>query len=284
MFKGIDDYNGTGQVDYAKVKADGINFVMVKCSEGTTIQDKRLSENLTNAAKAGVHTGVYHYMHATTPKEVKQEADYLLSTIRGCKFEYPAALDVEAPELQKLGKSKLTDLVVQFLDLIRTGGYYPMLYTSLNWTRNFIDMSRINYDLWLAQYYSTCTYGKPVGIWQYSEAGQVNGVGRNVDVNISYKDYPTIIRALGLNLYPKRPFKLDTRSTPVAVGHLYQVLSSQKPDSVDITGRDRITASAPYLDRKGRGWMIDIIGQSAGCAHITVVVGKQTAQCNFTVK
>ena len=52
------------------------------------------------------------------------------------------------------------------------------------------------------------TFNKPYGMWQYTWNAQINGITGRVDENISYKDYPTIIRNAGLNhleLEPEPP-------------------------------------------------------------------------------
>ena len=49
------------------------------------------------------------------------------------------------------------------------------------------------YDKWLAQWTKSPTYNKSFGIWQYSSKGSLPGINGNVDLNISYKDYPSII-------------------------------------------------------------------------------------------
>ena len=38
-------------------------------------------------------------------------------------------------------------------------------------------------------------------MWQRSDTGCVNGIIGNVDLDVSYKDYPTIIKKKGLNGY-----------------------------------------------------------------------------------
>jgi lysozyme len=45
------------------------------------------------------------------------------------------------------------------------------------------------------------TYSGAYGIWQYSSSGRVNGINGNVDMDISYQDYPSIIKAGGFNGY-----------------------------------------------------------------------------------
>lgn len=41
------------------------------------------------------------------------------------------------------------------------------------------------------------------GMWQKSETGRVNGINGNVDLNVCYQDFPTTIKALGKNGFPK---------------------------------------------------------------------------------
>ena len=36
-------------------------------------------------------------------------------------------------------------------------------------------------------------------MWQYTSSGSVSGISGNVDMNIAYYDYPSIIKAAGLN-------------------------------------------------------------------------------------
>ncbi len=48
-------------------------------------------------------------------------------------------------------------------------------------------------------YGAACTCPLPYGIWQYSSTGTLPGIGTNVDLDIAYKNYPSIIRRAGLN-------------------------------------------------------------------------------------
>ena len=40
-------------------------------------------------------------------------------------------------------------------------------------------------------------------MWQYFEKGHVDGINGNVDLDICYKDFPTIIKGKGLNGWDK---------------------------------------------------------------------------------
>ncbi len=87
-----------------------------------------------------------------------------------------------------------------------------MIYCNVNWLENYLYKDELlhKYDLWLAHW----EVDKPkyeCGIWQYSDSGKVSGISGNVDMNISYKDYPSIIKANELN-----GFKQDATQTPSA--------------------------------------------------------------------
>ena len=67
--------------------------------------------------------------------------------------------------------------------------------------------------VWCAQYASKCTYQNPYGIWQYNVAGNaeydiigqksIPGIVGECDMDYCYTDYPSIIKAAGLNGFAK---------------------------------------------------------------------------------
>jgi hypothetical protein len=62
---------------------------------------------------------------------------------------------------------------------------------------------RVRYALWLAEYGSALRWDGTVGMWQNSSSGHFDGISGNVDTDICYEDYPKLIKAAGLNGYPK---------------------------------------------------------------------------------
>ena len=70
-----------------------------------------------------------------------------------------------------------------------------MIYASKSWLETKLNDSRLDrFDKWLAQWTSKPTYGKSFGIWQYTSDGSVPGISGRLDMNISYVDYPSIIK------------------------------------------------------------------------------------------
>lgn len=65
------------------------------------------------------------------------------------------------------------------------------------------DDIKSRYTIWLAHWVDKTNYTGAYGIWQHSEKGKVAGINGNVDLDIGYKDFPTVIKAKGLNGYGK---------------------------------------------------------------------------------
>ncbi|WP_169009116.1 glycoside hydrolase family 25 protein [Faecalispora jeddahensis] len=298
MNKGIDVYNGNGAVNWSQVKAAGYNFAMIKASEGYTLADASMARNLAGAAKAGLHTGVYHWIHATTVAEAIREAEFFLKIVRGCKMEYPVALDIEQNTILRLSKDALTDVVLAWCQRVQQAGYYVALYANLNVLRYHLVWERIQqYDIWLAQYNATMSKEFPVAIWQHSESGRVPGVRNGtgpVDLNISYKDYPSIIRMGGYNNFPKPAaapaiigLTLDSTSVDMRPGGVYDVLARcAAAPVVKVTGQDVIKVLSTTPEYNGaalHGYKIRVQAFKAGYGHIDVAAAGVIRSCNFNV-
>ena len=85
-------------------------------------------------------------------------------------------------------------MAIAFMDIVKDAGYYPMLYASKHWLESKLDYCRLkNYDIWLAQWASKPTWTGNIGIWQFTDKGKVDGINGNVDLDVAYNDYPSII-------------------------------------------------------------------------------------------
>lgn len=204
--KGIDVSYAQGAVDWAEVRFSGIQFAMMRASRGDISASKPMAPdavfeyNITEALKNGIDVGVYHYLYASTVEEAVEEARFFIKTISPYKITYPVVLDVEEQYQADLGKEEITRICKAFLDEVKAAGYYPMIYANKQWLTNYLDMSQLSeYDVWLAQWNTVPTYNGEFGMWQYSNKGIVSGIDGYVDLNLSYKRYPLVIKEAGLN-------------------------------------------------------------------------------------
>lgn len=209
--KGIDVSVHQGDIDFNKVKASGVKFVMLRLGYGTRNGnpckiDSKFTTYLEQARKAGLDVGCYFYSYALNTAQTQAEAQWVVNTLAKYKgiFTYPICFDLEDTTQENLGKNVLTSMVKVFCDTLEKAGYYVALYSNLAWLNYRLDATAIKkYDVWLAQWASKPTYKGSFGMWQYSATGKVNGIKTDVDLDVAYKDYPSIIKSNCLNGFTK---------------------------------------------------------------------------------
>ena len=212
--RGIDVSKYQGNVDFAKVKASGVQFVMLKAvstnNTGLYI-DPYFERNYAECKRLGIPVGAYYYTYAQTKDYADKELQLLKKAITGKQFEFPIVVDVEDNKLKPMSKAALTDLVEYAVKAIESWHCYAMVYTYLSYANTELDMARLaSYDLWIAHYASACGYKGAHGMWQYSSSGSVPGVNGRCDMNYAYKDYASIIKKAGLNGYsPAAPVETE---------------------------------------------------------------------------
>jgi GH25 family lysozyme M1 (1,4-beta-N-acetylmuramidase) len=201
-YKGIDVSKWQGVINWGEVKAAGVQFAMLRGGYGKNSDQKDVNfeTNYKNAKKAGVPVGVYHYSYAQSVEDAKKEAQFCISYLKGKTLEYPIAFDIEDKTQAILTNERRTEIVKAFCEAMKKAGYYVVIYSSKDWLVNKLNMSKLRaYDVWLAQWAAQPTYKGNFGIWQYSDKGRVNGINGYVDLDRAYKNYPSIIKAAGLN-------------------------------------------------------------------------------------
>lgn len=212
---GIDVSRYQYSIDWNKVKADGIEFAIIRLGyrtygSGVCVTDPYFEQNYRGATAAGIKVGVYFFSQAINEQEAQEEASYVLNLLQGLKITEPVATDIEAADgarANALSTQERTDLAVIFCEMVKAAGYRPMVYSNLGWLNNQLDMSQLSsYKTWVAQYfanmeigeiyknapYRTDTsqwvtdYSRPYQYWQYTSRGSVNGISTGVDMNISF--------------------------------------------------------------------------------------------------
>lgn len=194
---GIDVSKYNGDIDWTKVKNEGVKFVIIRCgyrgsSTGTIVEDPYFQKNIEGAIKEGIPVGIYFFTQAIDEREAIEEASAVMSLVKKYKITYPIFVDSESAG----GKGRADDLDVPtrsrvlqaFCETIRSGNYKAGIYASKNWFNNRLDISKLSADnvTWLAEYAEKPSYGATYQMWQYSSAGRIPGIEGRVDMNISY--------------------------------------------------------------------------------------------------
>lgn len=208
---GVDVSQWQGNIDWEKAKAAGIEFAMLRAGFGQNSVDPQFKRNITECNRLGIPCGVYWFSYAYTADMAKREAQCVLKTVEPYRLEYPVAFDFEGDSADyalKKGVTVTRTLVSAFARAfcgeIAAGKYSPMVYTNPDYLSRYYDAEiPKEFDIWLAQWPTKPDLAsKPAqagGIWQYTSSGSVDGITGRVDRNVSYVDYPVVLREKGLN-------------------------------------------------------------------------------------
>ena len=188
--KVIDVSYHNGVIDWAKVKADGVEGAIIRCGFGDNItsqDDEQFKRNADECTRLGIPFGVYIYSYAKTVAQAESEAQHVLRLISGYKLSYPVYLDLE----QAGTESGAIERANKFGDIIEAAGYWCGVYANKNWWDNYL-AGLTRFTRWVARYNSELGMDN-VDIWQYTSGGTVAGISGNVDMNHCYRDFPAEI-------------------------------------------------------------------------------------------
>lgn len=222
--KGVDVSKYQGNIDWAKAKADGVKFAILRAGFGkySSQKDTTFERNYYECKKHGIDVGCYWYSYATSASEAKLEAEACYQCIKGKQFEYPIYFDYEDPcvttnsgKSYAVCKQLAKDIIPAFCGALEAKGYFVGLYSFKSMFDYYIPKEHLNrYSIWIAHITSSNNFRlnvnptpkttfSPHDMWQYTWRGSVNGIPAGVDLDITVKDFPSIIKKAGLNGFPK---------------------------------------------------------------------------------
>lgn len=210
--KGLDISSYQGGINFDAIKSAGVEFLILRAGftgwgTGVSYNKDNCFENFYNQAKQhDINVGAYWYSCANTKEKGIAEARYLYENcLKGKQFEYPIYIDVEDTHHQVNNKRGVTDGIIGFCEYLENLGYYVGIYASdISGFQDKMYLNELNaYDKWVARYGSEPKYVKQYGMWQSTSSGRINGYNGNLDCDIAYKDYSSIIKNMGLNGFSK---------------------------------------------------------------------------------
>ena len=193
MRSGIDVSEHNGTIDWDKAKADGVDFAILRIGfihdNGRGRSDYQWERNVSECERLGIPYGVYVYSYAETASHASTEADFVLQRLKGHNPSYPVYYDLEDNcQLSVAQNHGMGALAQTFCNKIAAAGYTPGVYANTNWWTNYLTDSCFgNWEKWVAQYNSSCTYKGNYSIWQYTSSGYVDGIDGRVDMNFDYE-------------------------------------------------------------------------------------------------
>ena len=191
--RGIDVSQWQGMIDWEKVKASGIEFAIIRCGfsvDKEKYDDKYWRRNVSECERLGIPYGVYLYSYAQDTEWALSEAEHVLRLLKGHKPYYPVYFDMEDKSTEDCD---LAAIATAFCNKIKAAGYKVGVYANKYWWETKLtDKCFSQWDRWVAQWSSSCTYKGAYSIWQYSDNGRVDGIDGPVDLDyLVVDDYPS---------------------------------------------------------------------------------------------
>lgn len=194
--RGIDVSAHQGEIDWAAVAADGVEYAMIRVgyrgyTRGDTVLDELFYQNVGGARDNGIAVGIYFFSQAITKAEAVEEAELVLRAIEGLYITYPIIFDWEdIPQEARtdgMDPITLTDCAIAFCETIEAAGHTAGIYFNQTYGyQEYILPDLTDYVFWLAQYDSAPSFYYDFQMWQYTDAGSVNGIEGSVDLNLSF--------------------------------------------------------------------------------------------------
>lgn len=199
---GVDISKQTGNVNFASLKAAGVDYVMIRLggrgySTGQITLDENFKQNIEGAIAEGLDIGVYFYSQAISQDEANEEANFVVQNLEPYRahIKYPVAFDMEfvandESRIDGLSREDRTKIATSFLEGVKVAGYVPMVYGDKEWLIKEIDLAKLqDYDVWLAQEADMPDYPYRYAMWQYSTTGVLNGIKGDANLNICFIGY-----------------------------------------------------------------------------------------------
>ncbi|HTJ45415.1 MAG TPA: GH25 family lysozyme [Kofleriaceae bacterium] len=184
VVEGIDVSVYQGTIDWAAVKGAGIDYAIIRTSDGLDFPDSKFATNWAGAKQAGVIRGVYQFFEPA--QDPIAQADMMLDAMGPlAPGDLPPTIDVEttggkAPAEVAAAVRAWTDHVAEKI------GRAPMIYVGKYfWQDQVGGADQSGNPLWVAQWGVTCPDipgpWTTWTFWQYSATGRVAGISGDVD-------------------------------------------------------------------------------------------------------
>ena len=187
---GLDISKWQGDVDYAKIAAEGVSFVMLKVGGqveigGEYIVDPKFEQNINAALENGLKVGVYFYSYAKSESDAIKQARWVIQMIKKYNVTLPIAFDWENWNRYStfgIGFRTLNKVAHAFINEVNRYNYEGVLYSSKYYLENY--WYQEEYDNWLAYYTNNNNYQGEYMMWQLCSDGKINGINGAVDIDV----------------------------------------------------------------------------------------------------
>ena len=186
---GVDLSEYQGEVDMEALKNQNIRFVIIKATEGSGHTDPNFAQNWQNAADSGIIAGAYHFF--SFDSSGLTQAQQYIDTVGSLEGKMIPVVDIEYYADKKENPPSADSVrkeVQLFVDAIeKEYGVKPLIYASDQIYKQYLAGYFDDCQRWVPSIYypAFVNHGNNWLIWQYSDQGQLEGIGgTHIDMNV----------------------------------------------------------------------------------------------------
>ncbi|PWV99269.1 lysozyme [Hoeflea marina] len=188
---GIDVSKYQGEIDWEKVRANGIAFAFMKATEGGDRSDARFGQYWRQAGQAGIVHAPYHFYYFCTP--AAQQAAWYIANVPRASVKMPPVIDMEwnpqspSCKLRPDPETVRSEMQIWLNAVERHYGKKPIIYTTVDFHRENLNGHFRGYQFWLR---SVAAHPEKIypnhhwTFWQYTGTGVVPGIEGDADINV----------------------------------------------------------------------------------------------------
>jgi lysozyme len=180
---GIDVSHHQGTIDWIRVADDGISFVYIKATEGSTFVDPRYQANWTGSGRAGLDRGAYHFFSLCSPGQ-EQASNYLHVVSKYA--ELAPALDLElSPDCHRRPAAQgVRREIISFLSAVELStGERVLLYVGDHFEAAYPFVRTIERPRWRLGFLLRPS-GDDWTVWQVGSLARVDGIATPVGLDV----------------------------------------------------------------------------------------------------
>lgn len=187
--QGIDVSHHQGQIDWARLRGQGVDFAYIKATEGGDFRDPRFAANWAAARSAGIPRGAYHFF--TLCRRGAEQAANFIATVPKDAAALPPAVDLEflgnCNGDAAFDQIQLNRELFEFLKIVEAhSGKRAILYLTEEFERAYGISAGFDRPLWLRSLIFEPEFARwRWTIWQASNIRRLDGVEGRVDWNVA---------------------------------------------------------------------------------------------------
>ncbi len=186
---GVDVSSAQGDIDWERVRSDGLSFAYIKATEGAGFVDPLLADNVDGAVSVDLSTGLYHAFTLCTPAD--EQAANLLAALADLSID-PGQLTLPiAVDLKLRGdcsswpaRAELDAELQRFFEAVGPiAGDTFVLQVDDSFDERYEPSARFGYPYWRRS-----LFRRPAdsfAVWQVNGSARVDGIDGDVHLNVA---------------------------------------------------------------------------------------------------